>query len=262
MSAMTMEAFPESEWEAEGELNQYASFEHEGEYEDQEFWSSLAGLARKAAQNPALRRIGLTAARRAIDAIPNLGASIGGPGSGWSRAGQDAGIALRRSLALRLPSRESEWESEGEYEVNPIAKVYPNAVMEHLGRAAAGARDEAQAESYIGALVPLALSQARGSAPALVGAAPQLVQGAANIARVLRGSPSTQPLVRTMPSILQSTALSLARQANSGAPPTAQLAVRTLANQAARTLSDPRRCLRAYQRSQALDRRYHQAQHR
>ena len=68
----------------------------------------------------------------------------------------------------------------GEYEINPIAKAYPAAVMEHLGRAAAEAKDEAQAESFIGALVPLALSSAsidsfdhRRD--------PHLIQGAANV---------------------------------------------------------------------------------
>src|SRR6476619_924986 len=153
MTAQTLDALPEFELGSYEEgLAPYGEFEHEGEYEDQEFWSSLAGLARRAAQSPRLRRIGLTAARKAIDAIPDLAGSLGQPG---------AGTALSRNLAGLLPASEYEWESDGEFEINPIAKVYPAAVMEHLGRAAAEAQDEAQAESFIGALVPLAIQHAR-----------------------------------------------------------------------------------------------------
>jgi hypothetical protein len=271
MTAQTLEAFPEFELGTyEQELVPFGEFEHEGEYEDQEFWSSLAGLARRAAQSPTLRRIGLTAARKAIEAIPNLGRSLGEPGSVLSNIGHSAGTGLSRSLASQLPANEYEMESDGEYEINPIgraygeyeinpiAKVYPAAVMEHLGRAAAEAKDEAQAESFIGALVPLALSQARRSAPSIIGAAPQLIQGAANVTRTLRRNPATRPLVRAMPTIVRSAAIDLARQANAGRRPSAPVAARILANQTARTLTSPQRCLRAYQRSQALDRRYHQ----
>ena len=92
MTAQTLDALPEFELGSyEEELAPYGEFEHEGEYEDQEFWSSLAGLARRAAQSPRLRRIGLTAARKAIDAIPDLAGSLGQPG---------AGTALSRNLAV------------------------------------------------------------------------------------------------------------------------------------------------------------------
>ena len=217
-----------------------------------------------------MRRVGLAAARKAIEAIPNLGASLGAPGSAWSDIGRGAGTALSRHLGGLLPAREYELESDGEYEIdpvaraygeyeiNPIAKAYPAAVMEHLGRAAAEAKDEAQAESFIGALVPLALSQARRSTPSIIGATPHLIQGAANVTRTLRRSPTTRPLVRAMPTIVRSAAIDLARQASAGRPPNPPLAARILANQTARTLTSPQRCLRAYQRSQALDRRYHQ----
>lgn len=271
MPAQTLEAFPEFELGAyEEEYVPLGEFEHEGEYEDQEFWSSLAGLARRATQSPALRRIGLAAARKAIDAIPNVGASLGTPGSAWSDVGRSAGTALSRHLGGLLPASEYEMQSDGEYETNPIAraygefeinpivKAYPAAVMEHLGRAAAEAQDEAQAESFIGALVPLAMSQTRTSAPSVIAATPQLIQGAANVTRTLRRDPATRPLVRAMPTIVRSAAIDLARQASAGRRPIPAVTARTLANHTARTLTSPQRCLRAYQRSQALDRRYHQ----
>lgn len=260
MSTGTLGSFPSLEWGSyEDELQPFGEFEHEGEYEDQEFWSSLASIARSAAQNPTLRRIGLTAARKAISAMPDLGGSLGAPGSVWSDVGRAAGRGLSRDLRRRLPAREFEWESDGEYEVNPIAKAYPDAVMEHLGRAATEAQDEAQAESFVGALVPLALAQARRSVPGIMAATPQVVQAAANVTRGLRSSPSTRPLVRTVPGIVGQTALNLARQAGAGRPVTPEVAVRALANQTARTLTDAQRCMRAYRRSQALDQRYHRS---
>lgn len=260
MTTHTLEAFPEA---GSYEVAGYGEFEHEGEYEDEEFWGSLAGLARRAVTSPTLRRIGLTAARRAIAGLPSAGRALGQPGSVWSDLGYSAGRALSSNLNRRLPLREHESDGYGEFEINPIAKVYPAAVMEHLGRAAAEAKDEAQAESFIGALVPMAMAMgartARRPSPSLVAATPQLIQGAANVTRLLRDDPATKPLVRAMPSIIRGATLDLSRQASGGRPVSPQTAVRTLANHTARTLTSPQRCLRAHQRSQVLDRRFHQA---
>jgi hypothetical protein len=251
MTAQTLEALPEYE------LGMYEDESgHDGEYEA-EFFSTLAGLARRAAQNPTLRRVGLTAARQAAAAIPAVAGSIGKPGSFWSDLGSGLGTTLSKQLLSRIPQQE--WELEGEFEINPIAKVYPAAVMEHLGRAAAEAEDAAHAEAFIGALVPLGLSLARAAAPAIARATPQLIKGAANVTRMLRSDPATAPLVRAVPSIVRGAAMNLARQSAAGRPPSPQAAARALANQTARTLTNPGQCVRAYRRSQALDRRYHQA---
>lgn len=228
---------------------------HDGEYEE-EFFSTLAGLARRAAQNPTLRRIGLTAARQAASAIPAVADSVSGPGSFWS----DIGSSLSKRLLNQIPAKEFEGEFEDEYEINPILKVYPAKVtagaMEHLGRAAAEAEDATHAEAFVGAMVPLGFQLARNLGPSLIRATPQLIKGAANITRVLRSDPATAPLVRMLPGILRGTFQNMAA---SGRQPTPPAAVRTLATQAARTLTDPNRCVRAYRRSQALDRGYHQA---
>jgi hypothetical protein len=63
----------ESEWEGEGEFE----YEGEGEYEAEEFFGRLAGLARRAAHNPLLRRVGLQAARSALGGLRGMG-PIGG----------------------------------------------------------------------------------------------------------------------------------------------------------------------------------------
>src|SRR4051812_15954208 len=99
--------------------------EHELEYESEEFFRALPTAA--------LRSVGTQAARAALQA------------------------GMRT-----LGHAESEWEAESETEagresaVNPIRRVYPDAMMEHFAHAAAEAESEAEAEAFIGALVPIA----------------------------------------------------------------------------------------------------------
>jgi hypothetical protein len=242
----------EGEFEYEGE----AECEWEGECEAEEFFGRLAGLARRAAQSPTLRRVGLTAARSALGGLGNLGAAIGGaPGSAGTTLGRRVGSTLGGYLGGRLPQSEFEWEGE----VNPLRRVYPDALMEHLGHAAAETESEEEAEAFIGALIPLAARIIPRVAPAIMRSAPQLIRGAARVTRTLRRNPATRQLVRTMPTIIRNTAANIARQASQGRPVTPQTAVRALAQQTARVIGNPRRALQAYQRSQSLDRRHHRA---
>jgi hypothetical protein len=236
-----LEALPEYEeeyeWEFEGEG------EWEGEYESEEFFRRLAGLAGQAIRSPALRRVGLAAARGALRG--GLGPQVGG------------------AVSRLLPQSEfeEEWEMEGEWEseVNPIRRVYPEALMEHLGHAAAAAESEAEAEAFIGALIPMAARLIPRVAPAIMRAAPRLIRGVSQVARTLRRSPTTRPLVRALPTVVRRTATSMARQAAQGRPVTPQTAVRTLAQQTQRTIGSPQRAVAAYRRSRALDQRYHTA---
>jgi hypothetical protein len=154
---------------------------------------------------------------------------------------------------------EDEWEFEGE--LNPIRRVYPDALMEmeHLGHAAAEAETEAEAEAFIGALIPMAARLLPRVAPAIMRAAPRLIRGATRIARTLRRRPATRQLVRTIPTIVRRTAATLARQTAQGRPVTPQVAAQTLARQATRVLRSPQQRARALQRSCALDGRYHRA---
>ena len=297
-----LEASPEYEYEYEGEME----FESEGEYEAEEFFGRLAGLARRAVQSPALRRIGLRAARSALRGLGGVGGAIGGAigGARGASLGRSLGSTVGRHASGWLPQREyegewelegefelegeyefegeSEFEMEGEYEVNPQRRIYNEALMEHLGHAAAEAETEEEAEAFIGALAGIASGAARlGSTVGRVGSAagrvgrlgsvagratssgtlarvvPQLSRGATNIARILRRSPSTRPLVRTLPNIMQRTTRSLAQQALRGQPVTPLAASRTLAQQAARVIGSPQQAVQAYRRSRALDRRFH-----
>jgi hypothetical protein len=253
----------ESEWEGEWES------EWEGEYEAEEFFGRLASLARRAARSPMLRRVGLAAARTALGGLGSLGAAVGGQigGAQGAALGRRLGSSAGRSLAGRLPQSEFEFEGEyeGEYEwefeeeLNPIRRVYPDAMMEHLGHAATEAENEAEAEAFIGALVPMAARLVPRVAPTIMRSAPQLIRGLAGVTRMLRRSPATRQLVRTLPQVVRRTAASIAQQSAQGRPVTPQTAVRTLARQTARVVGSPQQAVQAYRRSRALDQRHHQA---
>jgi hypothetical protein len=154
---------------------------------------------------------------------------------------------------------EGEFEDEGEAMANPLRRAYPDAMMEHLGHAAAEAETEAEAEAFIGALVPLAAGLARSAAPRIARATPHLVRGLSSVGRTLRRNPTTRPLVRTLPTIASRTTRSLARQVAHGRPITPRRAIRTLAQQTATVLRDPRRRHRVIRHARALDRNYHRA---
>ncbi|MGY1985428.1 hypothetical protein ACI792_04310 [Blastococcus sp. SYSU DS0669] len=150
--------------------------------------------------------------------------------------------------------------ADGEYELEtalglagPPAASSPALLMEHLGALAANAESEAEAEAFLGALVPLATKLA----PAIARATPQLVRGVAKVGRQLWRNPSTRRLVAAVPQVVQRTAADLARQHGRGAPLTTQAATRSLAKQVANVLDDPAKRRRAVQRCRALDRRWH-----
>ncbi len=251
------EALPELEGEFEYELE--FEGELEGEYESEQFFRRLLNLARN---SPAMRRIG-RAARTAAFGARALGLSMHPlpmPAVPTERpAIVEVAEPRRRGSVVQPPDPEMECEFEGESEMNPIRRVYPDALMEHFGHAAAEAETEAEAEAFIGAMIPMAARIFPRVAPAILRAAPRLIQGASRVARVLRSSPATRSLVRTIPTIVRSTAATIARRVARGQPVTPQVAVRALAGQAARVLGNPRQAVRAWQRSRALDRRYHHA---
>ncbi|MFL6258574.1 MAG: hypothetical protein ACJ76Y_02580 [Thermoanaerobaculia bacterium] len=256
-----LEALPElegeSEWEAEGEGEW--EWEAEGEGESEEFFRRILSLARRAASSPALRQVGLRAARGALSGLGGAGASLGGSlgGARGASLGRGLGGVLGQQVASWLPQREGEWEFESESEINPIRRVYPDALMEHLGHAAAEAESEAEAEAFLGALVPLAARLVPRAASAVMRVAPTLIRGVAGAARTLRANPATRPLVRALPTVVRRTTATLARQAQQGRRVTPQAAVRTLARQTSQVIGSPAQCAQAYRRSRALDRTYH-----
>jgi hypothetical protein len=177
-----------------------------------------------------------------------------------------------------LPELEAESAGESSHEslheLNPVRKIYPDAMMEHMAHEVAEAQSEQEAAEGFLPLIPLvaakllplaakALPKVAKMLPKLIRTVnrvtPQLTRGVSRITRTLFRNPRTRPLVRTIPSIARRTVASIARQAAGGRPVTPQTAVRTLAQQTRTVLRNPRHRALAIRRSHTLDRGIHRA---
>jgi hypothetical protein len=161
------------------------------------------------------------------------------------------------------------------YELNPIRRWYPDAMMEHLAHEAAEAESETEAaEQFLpliplvaGKLLPLAakvLPKIAGKVlPKLANAvskvAPKLTRGISNITRTLFRKPQTRPLIRVVPSIARRTVTQIARQAVAGRSVSPQMAQQVLRAQVRRVVANPQAVQAALRRSAVLDSRLHQA---
>jgi hypothetical protein len=168
---------------------------------------------------------------------------------------------------------ESEAEFEMEHEVNPVSKVYPDAMMEHMAHMAMEAETEAEAAEGFLPLVPLVASKlvplAARALPRIAGRAlpqiarqvssvtPRLVQGINHLTRALHRNPQTRHLIRAIPSIARRAVTTVARRAAAGQPVTPQMAARILTLHRRRLLSNPMLMRRVLGRSNVMDRRYH-----
>jgi hypothetical protein len=237
----------EYEFEALPELGAGYEAELEGDRESEQFFGALANLARRGvgwltAPGSPQRQAALTLARQAIN-------------QGFPALGRWSGGTTASSLGGLLPQQEYEWESE--FEINPIRKIYPDAMMEHLGHAAAEAQGEAEAESLAGAMIPLAARIIPQAAPTLTRAMPGLVSGVSGVVRRLYRDPATRPLVRVVPAIVRGTAANIAQTASRGDAITPHETLRILARQVLRVLGSPQMSAQAFRRSRALDRKFH-----
>lgn len=172
---------------------------------------------------------------------------------------------------------EAEDESEGEDELeaglNPIRKIYPDAMMEHLGELAAESESEDEAAEHFLPLIGMAASKllpivARAVAPAakralpriakaLTRATPKLTKGIGHVAKALHRNPQTRHLLRVVPGIARRTVGTLAHRAARGAKIAPATAVRTLARQARHVLGSPQHRHQALRRHQFLERKFH-----
>ncbi len=168
---------------------------------------------------------------------------------------------------------ESSFEAEAEDEINPIRKVYPDAMMEHLGELAFEAESEDEAAEHFLPLIGMAASKllpiaAKALAPmakkalpkivrAVTKATPQLTRGIGKVTKTLHRNPQTRHLVKAVPSIARRTVGSIARQAAKGRPVTQKTAVKTLATQTRHVLAHPQRRRNTLRRHQRLERTFH-----
>jgi len=191
-------------------------------------------------------------------------------GEGWLGA---IGNVVGSLLGEEEMEEEHEHEHELEHEISPIRKIYPDAMMEHLGELAAEAETEEEAAEHFLPLIGMAASKllpvvARAAAPlarkllpkvarVVTGAAPRLTKGIGQVARTLHRNPQTRHLLKTVPAIARRTVNSLAHQAARGRAVTPGTAVRTLARQAQRVLAHPGRRALALRQHNRLERRFH-----
>lgn len=197
-------------------------------------------------------------------------------GEGWLGAiGNAVGSLLGESEGEGEYEDESAYESEdeGEGEINPIRKIYPDAMMEHLGELAAEAESEDEAAEHFLPLVTMAASKllpavARAIAPAarralpkivraVTHSSPKLTRGIGTIAKTLHRNPQTRHLLKTVPTIARRTVGSIAKQAARGRTVSPQAAVRALAHQARYVLGNPAHRRHALQRHNRLERTFH-----
>jgi hypothetical protein len=191
-------------------------------------------------------------------------------GEGWLGALGNIASSL---LGEQEMEGEDEFESEDEAEISPIRKIYPDAMMEHLGELAAEAESEDEAAEHFLPLIGMAASKllpvvAKAVAPlarkalpkiarALTRATPRLTKGVGRVAKALHRNPQTRHLLRAVPSIARRTVGNIARQAARGQQITPRTAVRTLAKQTRYVLGNPRRRQHALRRHNHLERRFH-----
>ena len=133
-----------------------------------------------------------------------------------------------------------------------------DALLQHLGHAAAAAESEEEAEAFAGAMIPLAAGLVPRAAPALLHHAPALIRTVAAATRALRQSGRTRPLVQILPTAVRRTAVALARQTGGARAVTPHQAARTLAAQTTGLLRRPGQSLHALRRAVRVDRHYHE----
>ena len=73
----------------------------------------------------------------------------------------------------------------------------------------------------------------------------KIIKGGATLAKVLRKSPRTRPLVPVVPLVARRTGKNLAKQAAKGKKITPKVAAKTMATQTKKVLSSPMTCAKA-----------------
>ncbi len=232
----------ELELETEWELFTLLDTNNEAEWESKNRGSTLRSIAKRVGK--AIIAGQLILFRPIIpDAIPPGGYQALQPTSSQRRE-KDRGS-----------QGEFEWESEAE--ITPVQKIDTDTLLEHLGYAAATTESEAEAEAFIGALVPLAARLIPRVTPTIRRSSPGLIGGLSAATKLLHPNPKTRPLLRTFPTILHHTTAQINRQLKQGKKVRPKTAVKILANQAYQVLRNPQQTRRALKHADHFNRRYH-----
>jgi hypothetical protein len=154
-----------------------------------------------------------------------------------------------------------------------VSRVYPDAMMEHLGLAAMEAETEFEAAEHFLPLIPLAASKllplAAKALPrvaakviprvahAITRATPRLTRSVGHLTRTLHRNPATRHLVRVMPSVARRAVASIAKHVAAGRPVTPHHAARILRREHHRVLRHPHIVRSVLRHSHAMDRHLH-----
>jgi hypothetical protein len=191
-------------------------------------------------------------------------------GEGWLGAiGNIAGSLLGEGE----DEYEEESAFEAEDELSPIRKIYPDAMMEHLGELAFEAETEDEAAEHFLPLIGMAASKllpvvARAVMPAakkalpriaraVTKATPHLTKSIGRVVKTLHRNPQTRHLVKVVPAIARRTVGTIARQAAHGRHITPRAAVKTLTKQARHVLVHPGHRRHALRYHGQLERKFH-----
>lgn len=164
---------------------------------------------------------------------------------------------LLQGLSGLLGESEYEQTSEAlpEYESTPSMNEY-EVMAEHLAHMAANSQSEAEAEAFLGAMIPMIARGVSAATPALTRIAPRLIRPMAQAGRALFRNQRTRPLLRTMPQIARRTISTLSRNMGSnGQVPTEQTAARALASNVAQVLGSPQKTAQIMRRSRVIHNR-------
>jgi hypothetical protein len=208
-----------SEWE-ELEGAGYEPEDFEGDPFFKGFGKALAGLARRVA--PILK----TVAPMAVNAVaPGLGSLVGESEGDFEDFEDDF-------------EDEDGFDEEGFDGLSREAEI----LAEALAAEAASVESDGEAESLVGGITIHIVAPAPFAVKRI---SPILVRRSARLARVLRRSRRSRPLVRAIPTITRRTVAALSKRARSGKPVTRKIAAATLARQTRKVLTSPKRTARA-----------------
>jgi hypothetical protein len=248
----------EGEWETQEAQysNPYANPEDEGEYFFKKAFRSL-GRGLKAGLNAGLKIAAPLAKRLAPIVAGKLAALIPGIGPITGPLAAKLTSSLVKEGEMEAMQMEAEFfgMNEMEAEVAQTETAHEAALTEFLAAQAAEASTEAEAETAIGASLPITIS-IMGGRQALRSVTPILSQANSVLAKTLsqQGRPGRE-LLRTVPAIQRRAIATLKAVARSGQPINGATAVKAMASSARQVLDNPRTVQQAIVRNTVLRQR-------
>lgn len=238
------------------------AYEWEGDFEGDLFFKKLWRSAKRGLGKIGrlAKRIGKSGVFKNIAKIGAgaLGGLVGGP-AGAAIANRIANAVIRESEFEDEYEAEAEFEAEFEMEGGDYEVL---AEMAYFAEMAAEAESEEEADQFLGALASLASKIIPKALPLVRKALPFVKKGIQVAGKLMRSTPQTRPLVRTIPQFAAGTITQLARQARSGRPVTQKQIAAAMGRNFARVTAKPSRCARIAQQNRMLAQQLRMAQRR